>query len=79
MAGLRCKEEFWSAFSPMLEDNQVELEEAKNQSRKPNFPNILRGVIGVHRIVLDSDPGSTTSPPNKKRLLGSSLHSGTSQ
>jgi hypothetical protein len=69
MESLQCKQEFWSAFSPMLEDNDEELEEAENQSRKPNFPNILRGVIGVgvHRIVRDSDLNSTTSPPNKKR------------
>jgi hypothetical protein len=67
MDGLQCKEEFWSALSPLLETNQKVLEEA--QWTSPNFPNILRGVIGVgvHRIVRDSNPGSTSSPPNKKR------------
>jgi hypothetical protein len=69
MDGLRCNEEFWSALSPLLDTNQKELTEAQKESREPNFPNNLRGVIGVgiHRIVRDSDPGSTTSPPNKKR------------
>jgi hypothetical protein len=71
---LSCIDQFWCGISTMLESNQDVLEApvstiTPDQRPQKRFPNILRGVIGVgvHRIVRDSNPGSTSSPPNKKR------------
>jgi hypothetical protein len=79
MDALRCIEEFWCGISTMLETNQDVLkalastatqdQRSTSSQMTTQFPYVLRGVIGVgvHRIVRDSNPGSTSSPPNKKR------------
>ncbi|KAL6077437.1 Nose resistant to fluoxetine protein 6 [Balamuthia mandrillaris] len=62
MDALQCHEQFFAAFSTMLEH----VDRTLQRNEQPEY--VLCGVIGcgVHRVVRLSNPGATSSPPNKK-------------